>query len=87
MPDFARALARLAAQRGSPRDLALLRDGLSAAAALKAELAAESDRPALLEALLPRLGGHDALIAKLTSALVESPPIDASQGRLHRPGL
>ena len=27
MPDFARGLARLAAQRGSPRDLALLRDG------------------------------------------------------------
>ncbi|HEU4704958.1 MAG TPA: DNA mismatch repair protein MutS, partial [Sphingomicrobium sp.] len=36
MPDFARALARLAAQRGSPRDLALLRDGLSASAALTA---------------------------------------------------
>src|SRR3954469_25787517 len=32
MPDCARALARLAAGRGSPRDLALLREGLSAAA-------------------------------------------------------
>src|ERR671921_611599 len=31
MPDFARALARLAAGRGSPRDLALVRDGLGAA--------------------------------------------------------
>ena len=46
MPDFARALARLAAGRGSPRDLALLRDGLGAAAALKAELEREPDRPA-----------------------------------------
>ena len=35
MPDFASALARLAAGRGSPRDLALLRDGLAAAATLK----------------------------------------------------
>src|SRR5881227_1277173 len=35
MPDCARALARLAADRGSPRDLALLRDGLAAAEALK----------------------------------------------------
>ena len=35
MPDFARALARLAAGRGSPRDLASLRDGLAGAAALQ----------------------------------------------------
>ncbi|MGI8611536.1 MAG: DNA mismatch repair protein MutS [Sphingomicrobium sp.] len=80
MPDFARALARLAAQRGSPRDLALLRDGLSAAAALKGELAAEPDRPPLLGALLPRLAGHEALVGKLAQSLVESPPIDPSKG-------
>ena len=59
MPDFARALARLAAGRGSPRDLALLRDGLAAAEALKRELEAEPDRPPLLDQLLPQLGGHD----------------------------
>ncbi|MGN6058488.1 MAG: DNA mismatch repair protein MutS, partial [Sphingomicrobium sp.] len=80
MPDFARALARLAAGRGSPRDLALLRDGLAAAAALKRELEGETDRPALLDGLLPRLGGHAALTDKLSSALVASPPIDASKG-------
>ena len=80
MSDFARALARLAAQRGSPRDLALLRDGLAAAAALRAELAREPDRPPLLKALLPRLGGHERLVEKLTQALVESPPLDASKG-------
>ena len=80
MPDFARALARLAAGRGSPRDLALLRDGLSAAASLKQELETETDKPTLLESLLPRLGGHDALVDKLSQALVESPPIDASKG-------
>ena len=80
MPDFARALARLAAQRGSPRDLALLRDGLAAAAALQAELAGEPDAPPLLAALLPRLGGHDELIGRLAQALVASPPIDASKG-------
>jgi DNA mismatch repair protein MutS len=80
MPDFARALARLAAGRGSPRDLALLRDGLGAAAALKTELEGEPDRPALLESLLPRLGGHGALVDRLRAALVESPPIDPSKG-------
>ena len=30
--------------------------------------------------LLPRLGGHDALVDKLARALVASPPIDASKG-------
>src|SRR4051812_1446950 len=79
MPDVSRALARLAAGRGSPRDLAMLRDGLAAADALKRELESEPERPALLDALLPRLGAHDALVGKLESALVESPPLDASK--------
>jgi DNA mismatch repair protein MutS len=80
MPDFARALARLAAGRGCPRDLALLRDGLAAAAALKRELDSEPDRPPLLDGLLPRLGEHEVLVDKLARALVASPPIDASKG-------
>ena len=80
MPDFARGLARLAADRGSPRDLALLRDGLGAAEALRRELDGEVDRPALLHTLLPRLGGHDALIATLSCALVAAPPVDSSKG-------
>jgi len=80
MPDFARALARLAAGRGSPRDLALLRDGLGAADQLKRELECQSDRPHLLDALLPRLGGHDELVDRLARALVASPPLDASKG-------
>jgi DNA mismatch repair protein MutS len=80
MPDFARALARLTAGRGSPRDLAVVRDGLGAAETLALDVGAEPDRPALLESLLPRLTGHDALVAQLRRALVDSPPIDASKG-------
>ncbi|MEO5773802.1 MAG: DNA mismatch repair protein MutS [Sphingomicrobium sp.] len=80
MPDFPRALARLAAERGGPRDLALIRDGLAAAAALQAELVSEADRPPLLDQLLPSLGGHEALIAKLGVALAPTPPLDASKG-------
>ncbi|HEX5238180.1 MAG TPA: DNA mismatch repair protein MutS [Sphingomicrobium sp.] len=80
MPDFSRALARLAAGRGSPRDLALIRDGLGAAALLRDELGAEQERPHLLDQLLPRLGGHAALVDRLRSALVDSPPIDSSKG-------
>jgi DNA mismatch repair protein MutS len=80
MPDVSRALARLSAGRGSPRDLALLRDGLAAASALRAELEIEPQRPRLLDGLLPRLGGHGALVDRLRAALVDSPPIDASKG-------
>jgi DNA mismatch repair protein MutS len=80
MPDFTRALARLAAGRGSPRDLALLRDGLGGASMLKNELELESERPSLLDSLLPRLGGHAALVDRLRAALVDSPPIDSSKG-------
>jgi DNA mismatch repair protein MutS len=80
MPDFARGLARLAASRGSPRDLALVRDGLGAAAELKRELESEADRPPLLDALLPPLGGHEPLVDKLSRALVAGPPIDSSNG-------
>jgi DNA mismatch repair protein MutS len=80
MPDIGRALGRLVADRGSPRDLALLRDGLRASAALKSELETESDRPDLLASLLPDLGGHAALTDRLSAALVASPPLDASKG-------
>src|SRR5690242_10194837 len=79
LPDFARALARLAAGRGSPRDLALLRDGLRGAASLRNELEIEPEKPRLLDELLPRLGGHAALVDRLKVALVESPPIDSSK--------
>ncbi|MDP9085766.1 MAG: DNA mismatch repair protein MutS, partial [Pseudomonadota bacterium] len=80
LPDLARALGRLVAGRGSPRDLASLRDGLGASAQLRADLEAEPERPALLDQLLPVLVGHATLIDKLTSALVASPPLDAAKG-------
>jgi DNA mismatch repair protein MutS len=80
LPDIARALARLSAGRGSPRDLALLRDGLAGAMSLRSEMEIEPDRPKLLEELLPRLGGHGALVDRLRVALIESPPIDSSKG-------
>ena len=84
--DFPRALARLAAARGSPRDLASLRDALAAAEALRSKLADEPDQPPLLASLIPRLGGHEALTDLLARALVESPPLDASKGGYIAPG-
>ncbi|MGI8706377.1 MAG: DNA mismatch repair protein MutS [Sphingomicrobium sp.] len=80
IPDIARALGRLTAGRGGPRDLAQLRDGLSAADALRSELEGEPDLPEMLVQLLPKLGGHQATIDKLAAALVDSPPLDSSKG-------
>ncbi len=84
--DFSRALARLAAGRGSPRDLASLRDALIAAEVLQSQLAGETEHPPLLASLLPSLGGHGVLTERLTRALIESPPLDASKGGYIAPG-
>jgi DNA mismatch repair protein MutS len=80
LPDIARALARLSAGRGSPRDLASLRSGLAQASQIREVLGQRSDVPALLGQLLPDLGGHGALVDTLMRALVETPPIEASAG-------
>ncbi|MGN6374237.1 MAG: DNA mismatch repair protein MutS [Sphingomonas sp.] len=80
LPDVGRAVGRIAAGRGSPRDLGQLRDGLDGAWRLGERLDRVELRPALLAAVTPQLRGHGALIDLYTRALVPSPPIDASDG-------
>ena len=80
LPDIGRALGRLVAGRGNPRDLGQLRDGLAGARDLHELLDRLEGPPALLLDLLPRLRGHGALVDRLARALVPSPPIDASDG-------
>jgi DNA mismatch repair protein MutS len=80
LPDIGRALGRIAAGRGSPRDLGQLRDGLDEARRLHDRLANLPDRPPLLVELLPLLTGHGALVDHLARALVPTPPIDSAQG-------
>ena len=80
LPDIGRALGRLAAGRGSPRDLGQLRDGLDGAWAIGERLGKLGETPTLLARLAPRLRGHGELIDLLKRALVPSPPIEASDG-------
>ena len=80
IPDLGRALGRVVAGRGSPRDLGQLRDGLSEAARLHHWLAGAPDRPALLAEVTARLTGHGALTDLLSRALVPSPPTERSSG-------
>ncbi|MCZ8135575.1 MAG: DNA mismatch repair protein MutS [Porphyrobacter sp.] len=80
IPDLGRALGRVVAGRGSPRDLGQLRDGLSEAARLHHWLSGAPDRPALLDEVLARLTGHGALTDWLARALVPFPPTERSSG-------
>ena len=80
IPDLGRALGRLVAGRGSPRDLGQIRDGLDEARRIRDFLQRKPDRPALLDQLLPSLTGHGALTDLLARALVPSPPTERGQG-------
>jgi len=80
LPDFGRAVGRIVAGRGSPRDLGQVRDGLGEAANIYHWLMGEADRPALLDLLLPELTGHGALTDQLSRAVVASPPTERSNG-------
>ncbi len=80
LPDLGRALGRVVAGRGSPRDLGQLRDGLVEARRVHDHLQGRADRPALLEALLPQLTGHGALTDLYSRALVPAPPTERGQG-------
>jgi DNA mismatch repair protein MutS len=80
LPDIARALGRVAAGRGSPRDLGQLRDGLDSGRALRERLGAMAERPALLDQLLPALDGHGEMVDMLYRALIAAPPTEAGSG-------
>jgi len=80
IPDIGRALGRIAAGRGSPRDVGQLRDGLNEARRLHDRLSTLADTPPLLAEILPQLTGHGELVDHLARALVPMPPIDTAQG-------
>ena len=77
-PDIARALSRLSLQRGGPRDLGAIRDGLAAAATLRDRLKAagrDLGLPAELSACVARLDTPALdLRTQLTAALTEDLP-------------
>ena len=86
LPDVGRALGRIVAGRGSPRDLGALRDGLTGARALRERLALRDDLPALLVQHLPQLDGHGAMVEELTRALVPEPSTESASGGFIAPG-
>lgn len=78
-PDLDRALSRLALERGGPRDLAAIRNGLTQAEAI-AGMTAGRDLPALIAKSVDALQGFDDLLSLLDAALVAEPPLLARDG-------
>ncbi len=89
-PDVERALQRLSVGRGGPRDLLALRDGLDSAEALAAVLGAEPEAlappPAPLGEIVSASSNHRPLIAALSAALTDEPPLFARDGGFIRAG-
>jgi DNA mismatch repair protein MutS len=86
-PDLARALARLVVARGGPRDLAAIRDGIIAAAALAAELEKRVNLAAELAQAARALRRLDpALAHELDAALAEELPHLKRDGGFVREG-
>jgi len=77
--DMDRALSRLALDRGGPRDINAIRQGLTQARIL-ADMLQSSDLPEDLARLTAAMRGFDALISHLSSALVDEPPLMAREG-------
>lgn len=78
-PDLDRALSRLALERGGPRDLAAIRNGLSQAEVI-AGLCSRMELPALVAGAVSDLQGFDNLLSLLDAALVAEPPLLARDG-------
>ncbi len=81
-PDIERAMARLALDRGGPRDLAALRDALAETATLRRLLGepALGAKPALILETERGLGEHGALVDRLHRALAAELPAITREG-------
>ncbi|MFX0545448.1 DNA mismatch repair protein MutS [Roseovarius sp. S1116L3] len=79
VPDLDRALSRLALDRGGPRDLAAVRNGLEGAEQI-AQMIQTLDLPEILSRLTDDLTGHDVLLDLLDQALIAEPPLLARDG-------
>lgn len=87
LPDMERALARLSAGRGGPRDLGALRDGLKAAERLAGALdAAPAPALCVLREALRQGPAVTILGDTLAGALADSLPLLSREGGFVRPG-
>ena len=87
-PDLVRALSRLSLDRGGPRDLASLRDGLAAATVLAGRLQALKAPPGEIAGATAALADLDpGLLAALTDLLADELPQHRRDGGFVRQGF
>ena len=86
-PDFLRALSRLSLDRGGPRDLAAIRDGLAAATTLASILEAAQELPPVLLSVYARLRADCGELERdLDATLADDLPLLKRDGGFVRPG-
>jgi DNA mismatch repair protein MutS len=86
-PDLARALSRLVVDRGGPRDLAAIRDGIDAACDLAAELSTDGEIPRQIQNAVAALRRPDATVTReLRAALGDELPLFKRDGGFVRAG-
>ncbi|WP_151718950.1 DNA mismatch repair protein MutS [Gemmobacter serpentinus] len=78
VPDMDRAVSRLALDRGGPRDLAAVRNGLQQAALIASRIAGSAE--GLLAQAASGLTGNDQIISLLKQSIAEDPPLLARDG-------
>ncbi len=86
VPDVDRALSRLGLERGGPRDLAAIGNGLRAGREIAGQLGEEA-APDLLREAAGALLGFDELTDLLARALVAEPPLLSRDGGFIAPGF
>ncbi len=85
--DIERLINRVRQRIATPRDIVTLASGLRAAAEVRASLPADAEvsMPALVR-LVQRLADNEDVIQLIGSALVDEPPLSASEGGVIRTG-
>ena len=87
VPDLTRALTRITLERGGPRDLRAIAEGVATAGTLAAALAALTDAPTELTAIAATLAAAPQPLAdSLRAAINDEPPLLARDGGFVKKG-
>ncbi len=87
-PDMERAISRIHLGRGSPRDIAAIRDGLGRSMQISElfEMGDSGTLPSSINDAINGLGNGDELFMTLCDALIELPPVQVRDGGYIREG-
>lgn len=85
-PDIERSLSRICLERGSPRDLIAIRNGLETAGHIRRLFSDNDNLPSEITHHLCAISGHDDIAGKLDASLKTDVPVLARDGNFIRDG-